>query len=96
MYYIIVLINVHKYFSSGKIINEKFLITKIFRSTVFQLYLYVESMALLALLSLSLLVLTRLPMLAVPVCVKAESILGAFRSSTAERRLVKHRVSVAP
>ncbi len=60
------------------------------------MYLYVESMALLALLSINLLVLNRLLMLAVPVCVKAESILGALRSSTAERRLVKHRVSVRP
>ena len=61
------------------------------------MYLYVDSMALLALLSINLLLLCRLlNMLAVPVCVKAESILGAFRSSTADRRLTKHRVSVTP
>ena len=58
-------------------------------------YLYVESMALLALLSI-LLPLSRLLVLYVPVCVKAESTLGALRSSTAERRLIKHRVSVTP
>lgn len=60
------------------------------------LYLYVESMALLALLSVTRALLSRLLTLAVPVWVRVESILGALRSSTAERRLTKHWVSVTP
>ena len=60
------------------------------------MYLYVESTALLALLSVSRLLLSRLLILAVPVYVREESTLGVLRSSTAERRFTKHCVSVIP